>query len=107
MPRTSDHDKADPPMRVFSKDGDGDDVPPAEEWETFRKVALTRMVRIDGPFTVQTSEGPLRCEDGWLAVDARGYYYPIAVDEQALIYARAAVAIHDPNSAPGRSGDDD
>lgn len=30
--------------------------------------------------------GPLHCADGWLAIDARGYPYPIAADEQALIY---------------------
>jgi hypothetical protein len=60
---------------------------PAGDWRTFRKIALTRMIRIEGPFTVQTSEGPLRCEDGWLAMDARGYPYPIAADEQAKIYA--------------------
>lgn len=58
------------------------------DWDLFRKTALTRMKRIDGPFTVQTSEGPLRCENGFLAMDARGYPYPIAVDEQVKIYER-------------------
>lgn len=57
-----------------------------ETWDLWRKTALTRMIRIEGPFTVQTSEGPLRCEDGFLAVDARGYPYPIAADEQIKIY---------------------
>ena len=59
---------------------------PDGDWQEFRKKVLTKMIRIDGPFTVETSEGPLRCEDGWLAIDARGYPYPIAADEQALIY---------------------
>lgn len=59
---------------------------PEGDWRQFRKVVPTNMVRIDGPFTVETSEGPLHCTDGWLAVDARGYPYPIAADEQALIY---------------------
>jgi len=59
---------------------------PDADWSEFRKKVTTRMIRIDGPFAVQTSEGPLRCTDGWLAVDARGYPYPIAADEQALIY---------------------
>lgn len=59
---------------------------PEGEWQTFRKTALTSMLRIDGPFEVETSEGTLRCEDGWLAIDRRGYPYPIAADEQALIY---------------------
>ncbi len=60
---------------------------PAEGWREYRKKVNTRMVRIDGPFVVETSEGPLRCDDGYLAVDARGYPYPIAADEHALIYA--------------------
>ncbi len=59
---------------------------PADNWTEWRKKVTTRMVRIDGPFIVDTSEGPLRCADGWLAMDARGYPYPIAADEQALIY---------------------
>lgn len=60
------------------------------DWPEFRKKVTTRAVRIDGPFVVETSEGPLRCEDGWLAVDARGYPYPIAADEFRLIYERVA-----------------
>lgn len=59
---------------------------PNGTWREYRKKVTTVMVRIDGPFTVETSEGPLRCEDGYLALDARGYPYPIAADEQALIY---------------------
>jgi len=55
-------------------------------WQKFRKKVNTNMLRIDGPFVVETSEGPLFCQDGYLAVDARGYPYPIAADEQALIY---------------------
>ena len=58
-------------------------------WPVYRKTALTRALKIDGPFTVQTSEGPLTCSDGYLAVDARGYPYPIAADEFALIYQPA------------------
>lgn len=59
---------------------------PEGGWQTFRKKVNTRMIRIDGPFTVNTSEGPLHCEDGWLAMDARGYPYPIANDEHQQIY---------------------
>ena len=55
-------------------------------WPEFRKPALTRMVRIDGPFVVDMPEGPAPCDDGWLAIDARGYPYPIAADEQSQIY---------------------
>lgn len=70
-------------MNTFSKDNMPADSP---SWRTFRKTSVTRMLRIEEPFTVETSEGPLRCQDGWLAVDARGYPYPIAADEQAQIY---------------------
>jgi hypothetical protein len=60
------------------------------EWPVWRKTALTRASRISGPFIVETSEGPLRCADGWLAVDARGYPYPIAADEFDQIYGSVA-----------------
>jgi hypothetical protein len=56
------------------------------DWPKYRKKVLTSAIKIDGPFTVETSEGPLSCADGYLAVDARGYPYPIAADEFALIY---------------------
>lgn len=59
---------------------------PIGEWRTFRKIVPTRMIRMEGPFYVETSEGYLYCEDGWLALDARGYPYPLAADEQELIY---------------------
>ena len=59
------------------------------DWKRFRKTALTPMVRMDGPFTVQTDEGPLTCQDGFLAIDARGFPYPIAADEHAKIYEPA------------------
>lgn len=64
---------------------------PIEGWREYRKKVTTRMVRIDGPFTVETREGPLTCPDGYLAVDACGYPYPIAADEHALIYGDPAV----------------
>jgi hypothetical protein len=60
--------------------------PNIDAFQTFRKKALTKALRMPGPFEVQTSEGPLRCEDGWLCMDARGYPYPVAADEFELIY---------------------
>lgn len=65
------------------------DTLPVDGWEEYRKKVLTRMVKIDGPFVVNTSEGLFRCEDGFLAIDARGYPYAIATAEQALIYEPA------------------
>ena len=61
---------------------------PDTGWETYRKIRHTEAVRIEGPFVVETSEGPLRCEDGYLAIDARGYPYPIAAEEFAIIYVK-------------------
>lgn len=55
-------------------------------WPSYRKKVETRAIKIEGPFMVETSEGPLNCADGYLAVDARGYPYPIATEEFALIY---------------------
>ena len=55
-------------------------------WPTWKKVAVTHAIRIDGPFEVHTSEGLMTCADGYLAVDARGYPYPIATEEFHLIY---------------------
>jgi|SRR6266566_2323637 len=55
-------------------------------WPRYRKRVLTSAIKIDGPFAVQTSEGTLSCADGYLALDARGYPYPIASDEFGLIY---------------------
>ncbi len=71
-------------MKKFSKDmlpvgWDG-------EWKKYRKTAVTSAMRINGPFEVQTAEGPLTCDDGYLCLDSRGYPYPVAKDEFELIY---------------------
>lgn len=55
-------------------------------WPRYRKKVTTAAIKVNGPFTVETSEGPLACEDGYLAVDARGYPYPIATEEFEMIY---------------------
>ena len=59
---------------------------PDAGWRAYRKHAVTHAIRIQGPFRVETSEGTLSCEDGYRAIDARGYPYPIARDEFELIY---------------------
>ena len=72
---------------VFSKDS-----LPEGDWKNYIKVVPTRMLRMPGPFKVWTSESdqePFVCQDGYLAVDARGYPYAIAADEHALIYREA------------------
>ncbi len=55
-------------------------------WKTYQKKVKTKATKIEGEFIVDTSEGPLHCVDGYLAVDARGYPYPIATEEFKLIY---------------------
>jgi hypothetical protein len=62
---------------------------PADGWANYRKVASTPMVRIDGSFLVVTREGQIFCDDGWLALDAHGWPYPIAADEHAAVYVPA------------------
>lgn len=51
-----------------------------EQALTFQKRALTKAVRIAGPFTVETKEGTLRCEDGYLTLDIDGNPYPMERD---------------------------
>lgn len=77
---------------LFSKDN----LPPEtdERWGSFQKRVATRAIRIDGPFRVETSESenePFYCEDGYLAIDARGYPYAIATEEFELIYEEVEV----------------
>lgn len=55
-------------------------------WSLYRKKSLTKAMRMEGPFIVQTREGELTCSNGWLAVDAHGWPYPIAADEFEKIY---------------------
>ena len=52
----------------------------------YRKRVLTRAVKIDTPFDVESDAGTMHIEDGYLAVDARGYPYGIATEEFNLIY---------------------
>lgn len=58
----------------------------SDGFEFYRKTSLTACRRIEGPFEVETSEGNLTCQDGYLCIDARGYPYPVAADEHELIY---------------------
>lgn len=64
------------------------DTLPLGNWEYYRKTGTTQMTRVAGPFVVETREGPLICQDGWLALDSNGDPYPIAADVQAANYER-------------------
>ena len=59
---------------------------PESGWISYIKRVPTEMIRIEGPFDVQTREGLMHCENGYLALDADGYPYPIAHDVQAATY---------------------
>lgn len=59
---------------------------PEEGWRSYVKVANTKMIKIDGPFTVETKEGSLFCHDGWLALDQSGWPYPISDTDHRLTY---------------------
>lgn len=65
-------------------------VLPAEGWSEYSKQQTTRATRVAGPFEVETREGTLRCDDGWLALDSNGDPYPIAADVFAQTYRLAS-----------------
>lgn len=62
---------------------------PAGDFGEYRKDYSTRAMRIEGTFHCLTSEGNVAsCSDGWLAVDSRGYPYPINAIEFDITYTR-------------------
>lgn len=63
--------------------------PASSIFKPYRKHRLTDAARIHGRFDVQTREGWLKCEDGYLAIDSGGNPYPIAADEFEAIYEPA------------------
>jgi hypothetical protein len=66
-----------------------DDLPKGG-WVEYRKKVTTRMVRMNGPFSVETMHGAVSCLDGFLAVDEAGYPYPIDAEEHARTYEQAS-----------------
>jgi hypothetical protein len=55
---------------------------------TWQKNQLTRAVRVDGPFEVETTEGTLICKDGYLALDSEDNPYPIDAKVFDATYVR-------------------
>ena len=53
------------------------------------KKLVIRLVGYTTYFFVQTDEGELYCEDGWIAEDSRGFPYPIDKKEFENIYVEA------------------
>jgi len=70
--------------KTFTKD----DMP-GSGWRAWRKVATTYMLKINEPFSVDTSEGEMSCDDGWLALDSQGNPYPIDSKVQSISYELA------------------
>lgn len=61
-------------------------------WKWFRPARAQRMAPIGGPCTVVTAGGPIRLRKGWrgwLALDSRGYPYPIATPDHQRDYTPA------------------
>lgn len=63
-----------------------------------RDVYRTRMVSqaapVSGPFSVLTLHGgePVKCQDGWVVIDASGYPFPVATSEFVQIYSEDVTA---------------
>jgi hypothetical protein len=62
-------------LPVFGPTDLGDIQP--TDWHHFAMKQLVPAIRINGPFYVQTRDGMLKCNDGWLALDVNGFPYPI------------------------------
>jgi len=58
----------------------------SSKWKVYQKKHLTKAVRMNKPFIVQTDEGELYCKNGYLAEDSRGFPYPIDKKEFEFIY---------------------
>jgi len=69
-------------MKKFTKKNLGD----YSRWPKYRKQHLIQATRVIGPFEVETREGTLTCNDGWLAIDSDGHPYPVAAEEFDKIY---------------------
>ena len=61
---------------------------PEKGWVKYRKKHLTKAQRIIESFEVETTEGILICRDGYLAIDSRGFPYPIDKEEFETIYEK-------------------
>jgi hypothetical protein len=52
-----------------------------------KKPSPVHMLRVEGPFEVETNEGTLSCDDGFVAYDPlSGHVWPVASDYVAMHY---------------------
>lgn len=75
-------------MKTYGKDHLPEHVTDGN-WDFYRKIRTTQAIRIKGAFKVITREGELICKNGYLALDASGYPYPIEAKEFKKLYERA------------------
>lgn len=54
---------------------------PNVDWGYYMRIVPFRAVRMTGPFRVWTPAGIVHCENGWLALDAKGNPYAISAEE--------------------------
>jgi hypothetical protein len=66
-----------------------ENLPNYSTFHPYRKKSVTMMSRVEGPFKVQTQEGVVECDDGWVALDEEGWPYPISVSVQEKSYEAA------------------
>jgi hypothetical protein len=63
-----------------------DPHPNQSPWSPYRKKGVTWMMRVSGPFKVQTQEGLVACDDGYVAIDEEGWPYPVSASVHAKSY---------------------
>lgn len=65
------------------------DTLPEHGWGSYRKKTVTRMTPIDGPCVIETQEGDYFLPEGWdgfLALDAEGWPYPLVASVHQRSY---------------------
>lgn len=65
-----------PEGAIYSRD-EPEKLRAIPKWGIWTKTGKTLAVRINGPFATISKHGVLSCQDGYLALDAEGYPYPI------------------------------
>jgi hypothetical protein len=78
---------------------------PAGDWSRANHTRIVQYVKMDEPFTVVTANGMASCASGYLALDSRGYPYPIDEDEFDGSYEPAKEPIVPPVPLPDPDAD--
>jgi hypothetical protein len=70
--------------QIFNKDSI-----PGAGWQEFQRKNNALAMRIDGQFEVETINGVVVCDDGYLAIDACGWPYPLEKEVFERTYKKA------------------